>query len=126
MASVLVIDDEADIRDLLRELLTVLGYEVRMAENGDQGLKSYLSEPADVVLMDMFMPDKDGLETLRDLLRHDPQARVIAMSGGGTRRNYGILKPASFMGARRMLCKPITVEELQTTVEETLAMPKEA
>jgi DNA-binding NtrC family response regulator len=124
MASVLVIDDDANIRDMLRDLLTLLGYEIRMAENGDQGLKSYQSEPANVVLMDMFMPDKDGFETLRDLLRYDPNARVIAMTGGGTYRNFGILKPASFMGARKLLCKPITSEELQTAIEEILAMPK--
>jgi len=123
MKSVLVIDDDASIRDLLRQLLTSLGYKVSEAENGEQGLKSYQAEPTNVVLLDMFMPVKDGFETIRELLRHDPNVRVIAMTGGGMCKNVGILKPAMLMGARSLLYKPITLMELRSTIEKTIAMP---
>ena len=93
MKSVLVVDDDASIRDLLCQLLTSLGYKVSEAENGEQGLKAYQVEPANIVLLDMFMPVKDGFETMRDLLRYDPNVRVIAMTGGGLCKNVGILKP---------------------------------
>jgi CheY-like chemotaxis protein len=121
MKSVLVVDDDADIRNLLCQLLTTLGYNVSDAENGEQGLKAYQSNPANVVLLDMFMPVKDGLETIRDLLQHDPNVRVIAMTGGGRYGNVGILKPAMALGARRLLYKPITLLELQSAIEETIA-----
>jgi CheY-like chemotaxis protein len=124
MTSVLVIDDNVEIRDLLCLLLASLGYQTRVAQDGVQGLKSYRDEPADVVLLDMFMPEKDGLETLRDLLQFDPNIRVIAMTGGGTFKNVGILKPALLLGARRLLFKPVTSAELRTAIEETMAAPR--
>ena len=124
MASVLIIDDSAEMREVLRLLLISLGHKVIEAESGAQGLRAYQTDPADVVLLDIFMPDKDGLETLRDLLQHDPNARVIAMTGGGTYKNMGILQPALLLGARKILYKPISPLELKATIEEALALPK--
>jgi len=124
MTNVLVIDDNVDVRDLLCQLLASLGYQTRVAQDGAQGVKFYQEKPADVVLLDMFMPDKDGLETLRDLLQLDPNIRVIAMTGGGTFKNVGILKPAMLLGARRLLFKPVTLSELRVAIEETMAAPR--
>ena len=73
MTSILVIDDEETIRKSFCRLLRSHGYDVREAENGEQGLKAYQSSPADVVLLDVFMPVKDGIETLNALLLHDPK-----------------------------------------------------
>ena len=84
-------------------------------------MAAYREAPADVVLLDMFMPEKDGLETLRELRQLDPKVRVIAMTGGGSYHNVGILKPAMLMGASKLLFKPITIGELKTAIEETLA-----
>jgi len=122
MKSVLVIDDSDEIRELTRQILESFGYDVRQASNGVQGLAVYKAAPADVVLLDMFMPEKDGLETLRELRHFDPNARVIAMTGGGSYHNVGILKPAMLMGACKLLFKPITMAELQNAIEEALAM----
>ena len=117
MRSVLVVDDDASIRDLLGDLLTSLRYKVNKAGDGNLGFKSYQTEPTDVVLLDMFMPGKDGLETLRDLLLHDPGVRVVAMTGGGRFGQVNILKPAIALGAKRILYKPITMRELQTAID---------
>ena len=121
MKNILIIDDSVEILDLLQEMLVKFGYDVRTAEGGVKGLAAYRSAPADVVLLDMFMPDKDGLETLRELRQLDPHARVIAMTGGGSFHDVGILKPASLMGANKLLFKPVTMAELKKAVEETLA-----
>jgi CheY-like chemotaxis protein len=121
MPSVLVIEDNADIRRLMREMLTPFGYEVHEAENGVRGVEKYAQSPAQIVLLDMFMPEKDGLETLRDLRRIDPRVRVVAMSGGGLRDNVQILQPALMMGAARALLKPFTCDELRTILAELLA-----
>ena len=121
MASVLVIDDSTEIRELLCQLLAVLGYEAREVASGAEGIKSYQSAPADVVLLDMFMPDKDGLETLRELQQLDPNIRVIAMTGGGTFKNVGILKPALLLGACKLLYKPVTLAELRAAIEDVLS-----
>lgn len=123
MTRVLVIDDEREIRTLLRLALESFGYEVREAENGEQGLKSCQEERPDVVLLDIFMPEKDGLETLRELRLINPDMRVIVMSGGGGQRNVGILRPAMLLGASRMLVKPFPLAQLQQIIAETLAAP---
>jgi len=121
MPSVLIVEDSADIRLLLRRLLEPKGYTVREAEDGIQGLKQYENQPADVVVVDLFMPVKDGLETIRDLRRFDPRSRIIAISGGGSHSNVGILQAAKHMGATKALIKPIRREELLAALSEVLA-----
>jgi len=123
MTSVLVIDDDDDVRAMLCQLLSELGYKVSAASNGKLGLEAYQSEPANVVLLDIFIPEKSGLETFHDLLRHDPNVRVIAMSGGGRHNRKEILELAMYMGARKKLQKPFTSTELKSAIEETLLMP---
>ena len=123
MKNVLVIDDSVEVLDLICLQLTALGYRARKAADGRQGLRSYQDAPAHVVLLDMFMPLKDGFETLVDLLKHDPHARVIAMTGGGRYRNFNITEPMILLGARKMLYKPLTVDKLQTALEEIMALP---
>ena len=124
MTSVLLIDDDVEIRELLHQVLVSLGYDARTTETGAQGLDAFRASPADVVLLDMFMPDRDGLETLRDLRRINPNVRVIAMTGGGTYKNVGILKPALLLGARKLLYKPVTPTELRDAIEEVMAAPR--
>lgn len=121
MPRILVIEDSADIRTLIAGMLKPLGFEVREAEDGVQGLQAYREAPADLVLLDMFMPEKDGLETLRELRQLDPGARVVAMTGGGTRNNVNILKSARLLGASALLLKPFTTAQLRAVVTETLA-----
>ena len=80
MAHILVIDDEEMLRDMLREVLEVAGYEVSEAGDGNAGLEAYKENRADVVITDIMMPEKDGFETIRDLVEVDPSAKIIARS----------------------------------------------
>lgn len=121
MASILVIDDEPTLRKAMNRLLSSLGHKVSEAEDGKTGLKLYQSDPADIVLLDVFMPVKDGLETLRELLLHDPKARVIAITGGGAYKDFDIMKPFLLVSAFKILHKPIDMMVLQSAIEEALA-----
>lgn len=82
MARILLIDDEEDLRSLLRQMLMQAGHEVFDAANGEDGLKLYRATPADLIITDILMPGKGGLDLLVELHRDYPQARVIAISGG--------------------------------------------
>ncbi len=82
MARILVVDDDAGIRDLLRAVLEHEGHEVSEAENGAEGLRQYQEAPTDLVMIDMQMPGMDGLELLKELRRTFPRVKVIAISGG--------------------------------------------
>src|SRR3990167_1268847 len=98
MPSVLVVDDEDQIRQLIRETLEQAGYDVQEASNGKQGLERYRTKPADLVIMDILMPDQDGLESIMTLRREFPASRVIAITGGSDM--IGIL---NFLDVAKML-----------------------
>lgn len=120
---VLVIDDQPQVRNPICIRLRSLGYEVVEAGDGAQGLARYREARPDVVLMDLFMPEKDGFETLRDLLATDSSAVVLAMSGGGTYNQLCILDAARRMGAKEVLPKPFTFAELQAAIARVTAPP---
>ena len=81
MATILVIDDDEQVQAVLRRILEEAGYKVVGASNRQQGLQQFRREPADLVLLDVFMPERDGLEMLVELHREYPDAKVIAISG---------------------------------------------
>ncbi|MEP6934926.1 MAG: response regulator, partial [Nitrospirota bacterium] len=120
MPSILIIDDDDSLRDGLHRTLRKEGYTIMEASGGGGGLKQLERSPVDLVLLDMFMPDKDGLETIRELRRTHPGIRIIAMSGGGFKGTVDVLHVAELLGARRTLAKPFTREELLDAVHETL------
>jgi CheY-like chemotaxis protein len=104
---VLVIEDHADTRDVLDVLLRTEGYDVTLASDGQDGLDRYRERPADIVLVDIFMPRKNGIETIRELVREDRQAVCIAMSADGDPLRRSVLDVALEAGARLTLRKPI-------------------
>lgn len=121
MASLLIIEDDDAIRSLLVHFLSSLGHTVREAADGNQGLRQYRAQPADLVLTDMVMPEKEGLATIMELRREYPQARIIAMSGG-LAHNAGLyLHIAERLGAVRIMRKPFSLDEVETAVAEVLA-----
>jgi DNA-binding NtrC family response regulator len=120
MAKILLVDDDAQLREMLREILELAGHQVRGAKDGRVALALYRAERADLVLTDLVMPEKEGLETIRELLRHDPRATVIAMSGGGHSTADLNLTMAEKLGARDTLPKPFSREELLAAVERAL------
>ena len=117
MPSVLVVDDQDQVRQLIRETLEQAGYEVQEARNGKEGLEWYRAKAADLVIMDILMPDQDGLESIMALRREFPDSRVIAMTGGSEAIGIGnVLDIAKMLGARRTLHKPFDLKVLLDTV----------
>ncbi len=124
LARILVIEDDSLTCEWLDSLLTRNGYVVDLATNGKEGVDKFQANPADLVITDIVMPEKDGIETITDLKRQYPSLKVIAISGGDRRpedisRNY--LHSAKLLGANRAMQKPITNEDLLAAVRELLS-----
>lgn len=120
MARILIIDDEALIRDLLTKILEREGYETVAASDGKKGIKIYRENPIDLIITDLIMPEKDGLETIMELRRDFKDVIIIAMSGGGKIDSKTYLEIAKTMGATETIKKPFDPEELLKTVQEVL------
>jgi len=120
MARILIIDDNGAFRSMLRRLLELHGHAVAEAGNGIEGMSAYRQHPADVVLCDIVMPDKEGLETIRELLKEFPAGKIIAMSGWVQVVGVDPLQFAERFGATRTLRKPFEPEALLQTIAEIL------
>ncbi|HBH04166.1 MAG TPA: response regulator [Candidatus Rokubacteria bacterium] len=120
MARILVVDDEPDICELLREILEGAGHEVRVASEGAGALRALREHPADLLITDIFMPGKEGLETIMEIRRDFPQVRVVAMSGGGRTGELNYLRDAVQLGATRSITKPFQESEVLRVVRDTL------
>ncbi|PYP31469.1 MAG: response regulator [Gemmatimonadetes bacterium] len=119
-ARVLVIDDDAMLRSAVRRILERAGYAVLEAGDGEAGLQLHQEQGADVVIVDIFMPERDGLELIRELRVVSPGAKIIAISGGGRSGKTDLLKDAAVFGAARILLKPFETTELLAAVRELL------
>jgi len=121
MEKILIIDDEPQIRALLRTILVREGFIVEVAADGQVGLATWRNEPADVVLTDIFMPNKDGIETILELKRSRPRAKIIAMTGGGQQKFREMRSVAAFLGADRTLEKPFEPASLLAAIRDVLS-----
>ena len=121
MPSILIIEDDDLFREALAGALTERGYKVMQAADGEQGVKLVRTEPTDLVITDMVMPNKEGIETIIQLRRDYPSVGIIAMSGGLAQNAPLYLKLAGSLGATRTLKKPFGLPALLTAIEETLA-----
>jgi len=120
MIKILVIEDDSSFRNVLVQMLEKVGFEVSQAENGNQAIKNCEKEIPDLVLTDIIMPDKEGLETIQELLGICPDLKIIAMSGGGRFGPNSYLPLAEKLGARKALQKPFMREELLAAINEVL------
>lgn len=118
MASILIIDDDPQIRSLFREILEQAGYDVLLASNGHDGLQLFRQTPADLVITDVFMPEIDGLEVITILHHEAPTIPIIAFTGQSEGREY--MKVARYLGAQCTMAKPIPATELIRTVQQYL------
>lgn len=119
MATILVMDDEAPVREFLSTALQSVGYAVVEASNGREGLRLYRQSPADLVMVDLLMPELNGPDTIIELTREFLNIKVIAMSG-----IFGdelMKKTARLLGARRTLRKPFGIDEMLKAVRYELA-----
>ena len=116
---VLVIDDEDAVRAALCATLSDAGCAVAQARDGAEALDILRATPADAVLMDIYMPQQDGFEAIRELRRVAPAVKNIAISGG-SRGNFDPLKAAEMLGADRTLRKPFGIDDLLGALTELL------
>lgn len=120
MIRILVIDDEPSVLDVLRKILRLEGYEVITAANGEEGLELFHQISCDLVITDMVMPVKDGLQTILDLRKEKPDLPVIAMSGGGTISKERYLVVAGYLDRVITIPKPFSVESITQAVVKLL------
>lgn len=116
-AKVLVVDDDAAVRDLVATMLQTGGYSVSVASNGRAALSKLASEEFDLIITDLVMPEQEGIETIKVIRRDYPEVKVIAMSGafGG---DY--LRIAGYLGAHGTIAKPLHIQTFLDTVQSVL------
>ena len=112
MPRILVVDDNDDIRSMLELLLRREGFDVASARDGEQALALFAERAADIVITDLFMPERDGIETIVALRDRYPNAKIIAMSGWQSQRGPDYLAVARDIGAAGTLRKPFEPREL--------------
>jgi len=124
MPRILIADDDASVRSSMRRLLVEAGYEVEEARDGDEALEICRVDPPDLVLLDVYMPNVDGVQAFINITAEHLATRVIAISGGGVFKKDDALAIMRDLGAEGVLEKPIEVEELLKAVEQVLRIPR--
>ncbi len=122
MKRVLVIDDDYQVRKMLRKMLEKEGYEVLDAIDGTHGIALHKESPADLVITDLIMPEKEGIETISEMRDDFPELKIIAISGGGLVSPDPYLRLAKDMGAHDTFPKPIKKEELLSSMQRLLSL----
>ena len=125
MAKILVFDDEPSILLMLKKLLEKAGHEVEVALNGKDGMVLFEKNKPDLLITDIIMPEKEGLETIYELRRSYPELKIIAISGGGRIGPDGYLPGAKLMGANAIFTKPLIPKEFLKVVGDLLGEKKE-
>lgn len=112
MCHILLIDDEPHIRNLWTFILLEEGYGVHTACDGAEGLSYFEEHGADLVITDIVMPEKNGIEALVEIKRSSPDTKVLVVSGGGAERVSEVLLVAENLGADAVLKKPVAIDDL--------------
>jgi len=118
MPRVLVIDDNDDFRKLALLWFQIHGIEALGAANGVEGLDMQRKDPAQIVVTDIFMPEKEGIETIQDLRREFPEVKIIAMTGRESLTDYDVFQVARELGVVKTFKKPFKLDDLVAAVEE--------
>lgn len=121
MPKILVIDDDDIVRHMVCGSLRKAGFQVSEARNGNEGVKRAEAESPGLVITDILMPDKEGIETILEIKAANKDIKIIAMSGGGSTQNMTFLDMAKKVGAQRVLSKPFKPAELLEAVKGVLA-----
>jgi len=125
MAKILVLDDELSILLMIKKMLEKAGHEVSLALNGREGMELFEKNRPDLLITDIIMPEKEGLETIFELRRKFPELKIIAISGGGRISPDGYLPGAKLLGADMTFQKPLDQKEFLQAVSQLLNKPEE-
>ena len=120
MARILVIEDEELVGFALHETLTSAGHDVFVVRNGEEGITKLNNDPVEILITDLIMPEKTGIEAIIETKKTNPSIKIIAISGGGRTRNFSFLQLAREYGADFALEKPIDDDRLLDTVSACL------
>jgi len=120
MARILIIDDEVSTLRPLQILLERAGHEVRSAANGFEALRLWRESPGDLVITDIHMPEKDGIEMILEFRHFAPRVPILAMSGSGRSGQLDVLRDAALLGVVGTIAKPFAVQDMLAAVERAL------
>lgn len=120
MSRILLVDDDDPFRKMLRLSLIRLGHDVVEVGNGKDAVRLINERLPDLLITDLVMPEKEGLETIDEVRRKHPKLKIIAMSGGGRVNATDYLKIARAMGADKVLAKPFSIDEMTATLDSLL------
>jgi len=118
MARILVVEDDYQVRTMLRLTLEQMGHEVIEAPDGKVACEKFRERPPDLTITDIVMPEKEGIETIIDIRREFPNAKIVAISGGGRGGPEVYLDTAKKFGALRSFTKPVDPVKLKNAIEE--------
>ncbi|CAI4032942.1 Response regulator [Nitrospira tepida] len=117
MAKILSVDDDAHVRELLHAVIQRKGHQVVSADNGQHGIQVFRREQPDITILDMDMPDMNGISVLKAIRSVDPQAAVIVLTGTGT---HVLEKQAADLGVRHFLAKGFSLHELGAAIDQVM------
>lgn len=120
MARILIMEDDKQVCSVFKRTMEDGGHQVQVASDGKTGARMYEKEPADLIIMDIIMPEQEGLETIMNLRRDFPDVKIIAISGGGRISAGDYLKIAHNLGAVVTIEKPIDPQYLLDTVNKII------
>jgi DNA-binding response OmpR family regulator len=120
-ARILLIDDDIAVLRTLEIILSDLGYDIVTARDGNEGLRAFHRTHPDLVITDLIMPEKEGLETIIEMRRERAEVKIIAISGGGRVHNTNFLEMAASLGANAVLPKPFDPSELAEKITACLS-----
>ena len=123
MIRILIAEDDHDLRCTLRVALEIEGYEVEAVADGEKAIHAQQARPADLLIADLFMPNRDGLETVKYFRAHNPRMPIVAISGWSSRQQADHLGVAEIAGANAVFRKPFRVGALLQQLK-SLTSPK--
>jgi len=124
MARIVIIDDDTNLRTIIRQMLEGAGHQVREACDGAEAMSFISESPVDLVITDVIMPEKEGIETVIELHKKRPDVKIIVMSGGGRFGPEDYLETAVAFGANHTIAKPFGRNEMLKAVERLLEQKK--
>jgi len=123
MAGILIVDDDDLTRGVIKRILELGNHTIFQVNNGQEALQVVSTAPIDLIITDILMPERDGLDVIAQVKGTHPWVKVLAYSGGGAHRDFDVLSLAKELGAHAAIQKPFSVSDLLSSVEKLLARP---